>query len=104
MNLQLKTLCSCLSNHLCSVFQLFVDKDTIINAISTSHDYHLLKIDNKEEDIVARVNNWMKNLLEKIHEEEEIQRNRLRVVEINHMIDHLRDEIDNLEVGQTGGY
>lgn len=85
-------------------FQLFVDKDTIINAISTSHDYHLLKIDNKEEDMTTRINNWMKGLLEKIYEEEEIQRNRLRVVEINHLVDHLRDEIDNLEVGQAGGY
>ncbi|XP_052068480.1 dynein regulatory complex subunit 3-like [Mytilus californianus] len=86
------------------VRMLFVDKDTIINAISTSHDYHLLKIDNKEEDMMTRLNNWMKGLLEKIHEEEEIQRNRLRVVEINHLIDHLRDEIDNLEVGTAGGY
>ena len=86
------------------VRMLFVDKDTIINAISTSHDYHLLKIDNKEEDMTTRINNWMKGLLEKIYEEEEIQRNRLRVVEINHLVDHLRDEIDNLEVGQAGGY
>lgn len=85
-------------------FQLFVDKDTIINAISTSHDYHLLKIDNKEEDMTTRINNWMKGLLEKIYEEEEIQRNRLRVVEINHLVDHLGEEIDNVEAGQGGGY
>ena len=30
-----------------SCSQLFVDKDTIMNAVSASHDTHLLKIDNK---------------------------------------------------------
>lgn len=78
---------------------LFVDKDTIMNAVSTSHDAHLLKIDNKEDDIVTRINNWLKSMIETIHEEQEIKRNRSRVTEINHLIDHLREEIDNLEVG-----
>ena len=32
---------------LCSFLKLFVDKDTIMNAVSASHDTHLLKIDNK---------------------------------------------------------
>lgn len=81
---------------------LFVDKDTIMNAVSTSHDAHLLKIDNKEDDIVTRINTWMKNLIETIHEEQEIVRNRSRVTEINHLIDHLREEIDNLEM--VGGH
>lgn len=83
---------------------LFVDKDTIINAVTSSHDVHLLKIDNKEDDIVTRINNWMKNSIEKIHYEQEVKRNRERVAEINNMIDHLRDEIDNLEVLQGAGY
>ena len=29
------------------LFQLFVDKDTIVNAVSASHDAHTFKIDNK---------------------------------------------------------
>ena len=66
--------------------------------MSASHDAHLLTIDNKEDDIVTRINNWMKNLIETFHEEEEIDRDRARVSEINHMIDHLRDEIENLEI------
>lgn len=84
--------------------QLFVDKDTIINAVTSSHDVHLLKIDNKEDDVVTRINNWMKNSIEKIHYEQEVKRNRERVAEINNMIDHLREEIDNLEVLQGAGY
>lgn len=84
--------------------QLFVDKDTIMNAVSSSHDAHLLKIDNKEDDIVTRINNWLKSMIETIHEEQEIKRNRSRVTEINHLIDHLREEIDNLEMVSGHNY
>ncbi|PVD37412.1 hypothetical protein C0Q70_00002 [Pomacea canaliculata] len=83
---------------------LFVDRDTITNAVSSSHDVHLLKIDNKEDDIVTHINNWLKHMIETIHEEQEIQRNRQRVTEINHLIDHLREEIDNLELTGGQGY
>ncbi|XP_064595278.1 dynein regulatory complex subunit 3-like [Liolophura sinensis] len=83
---------------------LFVDKDTVINAVSSSHDVHLLKIDNKEDDIVTRINNWLKQMIASIHQEEEVTRNRMRVSEINHLIDQMRDEMDNLEMLQSGNY
>ncbi|KAK3789570.1 hypothetical protein RRG08_016249 [Elysia crispata] len=79
---------------------LLVDKDTVMNAVTSSHDVHLLKIDNKEDDIVTRINNWLKNMIETIHVEQEIQRNRMRVTEITHLIDHLRDEADLLDLVQ----
>lgn len=79
--------------------ELFVDKDTIINAVSSSHDVHLLKIDNREDDIITRSNQWLSAMMETIHQTEEIERNRMRVTEINSLIDHLRDESDNLDVG-----
>lgn len=79
---------------------LLVDKDTIQNAVTTSHDVHLLKIDNKEDDIVTRINKWLKDLIDTIHQEQEITRNRTRVTEINHLVNHLRDEIDNLDLVQ----
>ncbi|XP_077305649.1 dynein regulatory complex subunit 3 [Lithobates pipiens] len=75
---------------------LFVDKDTIVNAVSASHDIHLLKIDNREDELVTNINNWATNLMQKVHREE-LQRNRKRVAEINMYIDHLRDELDNLD-------
>jgi len=83
---------------------LFVDKDTIINAVTSSHDVHLLKIDNKEDDMVTRINGWMKGTIEKIHFEQEVRRNRERVTEINNLIDNLRDEMDNLEALQGAVY
>ncbi|XP_022092308.1 dynein regulatory complex subunit 3-like [Acanthaster planci] len=80
---------------------LLVDKDTITNAVSASHDTHMLKIDNREDDIIQRANGWLAALMERIHQEEEVARNRDRVKEINNFIDHLRDELENLDL-QTG--
>jgi len=38
-------------------------------------------------------------MMESIHQTEEIERNRMRVTEVNNLIDHLRDETDNLDMG-----
>ena len=46
--------------------QLFVDKDTIVNAVGASHDIHLLKIDNREDELVTRVNSWCAHLVDKV--------------------------------------
>ncbi|PNI17239.1 DRC3 isoform 13 [Pan troglodytes] len=78
--------------------ELFVDKDTIVNAVGASHDIHLLKIDNREDELVTRINSWCTRLIDKIHKDE-IMRNRKRVKEINQYIDHMQSELDNLECG-----
>ncbi|XP_055263438.1 dynein regulatory complex subunit 3 [Moschus berezovskii] len=77
---------------------LFVDKDTIVNAVGASHDIHLLKIDNREDELVTRVNSWCTHLLDKVHKDE-IMRNRQRVKEINQYVDHAQSELDSLECG-----
>ncbi|OWK14541.1 hypothetical protein Celaphus_00001105 [Cervus elaphus hippelaphus] len=77
---------------------LFIDKDTIVNAVGASHDIHLLKIDNREDELVTRVQSWCTHLLDKIHKDE-IMRNRKRVKEINQYIDHVQSELDSLEYG-----
>lgn len=76
---------------------LFVDKDTLMNAVSASHDTHLLKIDNKEDDMLTRATTRMQTLNEKIHNDE-VLRNRKRVSEINNLVDHFRDEAESYEV------
>uniref|UniRef100_A0A8C0JCH1 Dynein regulatory complex subunit 3 n=1 Tax=Chelonoidis abingdonii TaxID=106734 RepID=A0A8C0JCH1_CHEAB len=45
---------------------LFVDKDTIVNAVNASHDIHLLKIDNREDDIVTKANSWSSSVIEEV--------------------------------------
>ncbi|XP_006901244.1 PREDICTED: leucine-rich repeat-containing protein 48-like [Elephantulus edwardii] len=77
---------------------LFVDKDTIVSAVGASHDVHLLKIDNREDELITRINSWCTHLVDKIHTDE-IIRNRKRVKEINQYIDHMQNELDSLEFG-----
>uniref|UniRef100_A0A8C6W5I2 Dynein regulatory complex subunit 3 n=1 Tax=Nannospalax galili TaxID=1026970 RepID=A0A8C6W5I2_NANGA len=77
---------------------LFVDKDTIVNAVGASHDIHLLKIDNREDELVTGINSWCTHLVDKIHKDE-IMRNRKRVKEITQYIGHMQSELDNLECG-----
>uniref|UniRef100_A0ACB8FL93 Dynein regulatory complex subunit 3 n=1 Tax=Sphaerodactylus townsendi TaxID=933632 RepID=A0ACB8FL93_9SAUR len=79
------------------VRMLFVDKDTIVNAVNASHDIHLLKIDNREDEIITKANSWASALLGTIHKNE-ITRNRNRVKEINQFIDHLHNELENMDV------
>ncbi|XP_077774798.1 dynein regulatory complex subunit 3 isoform X1 [Podarcis muralis] len=82
------------------VRMLFVDKDTIVNAVNASHDIHLLKIDNREDEIITKANGWASTLVENVHKTE-IQRNRSRVLEINQYVDHLRSELDNMDILET---
>ncbi|CAM4736095.1 unnamed protein product, partial [Leuciscus chuanchicus] len=46
--------------------ELLVDKDTVTNAVSASHDTHLQKIDDREDELLARVNSWMSSLLKSV--------------------------------------
>jgi len=75
---------------------LFVDKDTITNAVNTSHDLHNQRIDNKEDEIITRVGNTKESYNARI-QEGEVQRNRHRVAEINHFLENIRDELEQYE-------
>ncbi|MBN3301840.1 DRC3 protein, partial [Amia calva] len=45
---------------------LLVDKDTVISAVSASHDTHLLKIDQREDELVTRITTWSSTMMEKV--------------------------------------
>ena len=84
----------------CPFFQLFVDKDTIVNAMGASHDVHLVKIDNREDEIVTRSSSWISTLMQQIHKQE-TKRNRERVSEITNYINHLSDDLNSIEFNET---
>jgi len=77
-----------------------VDKDTLVNALATSHDAHLQLIDGREDDITTRIRNWLTTIVDDVHDREEFKRNRMRVTEINNLIAHLRQEAENVEIAQ----
>ncbi|XDV13822.1 hypothetical protein PO909_002148 [Leuciscus waleckii] len=74
---------------------LLVDKDTVTNAVSASHDTHLQKIDDREDELLARVNSWMSALLKSIHNDE-VKRNRKRISEIQNYISFVKDELEDM--------
>ena len=74
-----------------------MDKDTLVSALNSSHDTHMLAIDNKEDGIVKRINGDSSSLLQKIVDEEH-KRNRQKVIEIERYIEHQRDEVESLEL------
>ncbi|XP_066546004.1 dynein regulatory complex subunit 3 [Amia ocellicauda] len=61
---------------------LLVDKDTVISAVSASHDTHLLKIDQREDELVTRITTWSSTMMEKI-QSNEVNRNCKRIAEIH---------------------
>lgn len=50
----------------------------------------------QEDNILSRIRTHLKELLDHITQDE-LRRNRSRIIEINHYIDHQREEIENLE-------
>nr|KAG5706918.1 hypothetical protein BaRGS_021424 [Batillaria attramentaria] len=76
---------------------IFTEKDTVMAAVHTSHDVHMLKIDVTEDAMLKGLDRWMTDLLKKIREEEH-NRNRHRVVQIAHIIDYSREQLDALEM------
>lgn len=43
-----------------------------MNAVSVSHDVHLLKIDNREDELLTRIHNWMSSLLKSVGKSQKI--------------------------------
>ncbi|CAM4410973.1 unnamed protein product [Leuciscus chuanchicus] len=71
---------------------LLVDKDTVTNAVSASHYTHLQKIDDRENELLARINSWKSSLLKSIRNDE-VERNRKRISEIQNYIASSEDTL-----------
>ena len=78
--------------------QLLADKETLLGALSTSHYAHLQCVDARDDAMTSSATGWLERSVDELHEREEHRRNRARVTEINHLIDHLRDDVDNVEM------
>ncbi|KAI9357346.1 hypothetical protein DFJ73DRAFT_821505 [Zopfochytrium polystomum] len=72
------------------------DKDSLVNSINGSHDFHLGKFDHQEDSLVSGISKDLETLTQKVHERE-IQRNRDRICEIVAFIDKCNAEIEAAE-------
>ncbi|KAA0705312.1 Dynein regulatory complex subunit 3 [Triplophysa tibetana] len=82
------------------VLMLFVDKDTVTNAVSASHDSHLLKIDNREDELLTRIKSWSTGLLKTINNEELI-RNRKRILEIRSYLSFGKNQLEDMQFSEN---
>lgn len=48
--------------------QLLADKNTIVNAITTSHRVRLRKIDKRESDMLCNIYRWQNSVTEKVRD------------------------------------
>ncbi|KAL0271226.1 UNVERIFIED_CONTAM: hypothetical protein PYX00_008392 [Menopon gallinae] len=46
--------------------QFMQDREVLMNALATSHDLHMLMIDQREDKLVSRVRSWLANLVDNI--------------------------------------
>ncbi|XP_067238775.1 dynein regulatory complex subunit 3 [Chanodichthys erythropterus] len=81
------------------VAMLLVDKDTVTNAVSASHDTHMQKIDNREDELLTRINSWMGGLLKSINNDE-VKRNRKRISEIQNYIRFVKDDLNEMALSE----
>ncbi|KAL3314233.1 Dynein regulatory complex subunit 3 [Cichlidogyrus casuarinus] len=80
------------------VKMIFVDKDSLMGSLAGSHDIRMQVVDGKADNITTRIRQWAATILKDIHEEEEVRRNRQKVTEIVRLCDHLRNQLDSLEI------
>ncbi|CAG9861222.1 unnamed protein product [Phyllotreta striolata] len=75
--------------------ELMSDKDNVLNCLAATHDTHLTVIDTREDVLMFRAREWFdiftKNLFSS-----EIDRNRYKILELNHFLDIQRDEFAEL--------
>ncbi|XP_058509505.1 dynein regulatory complex subunit 3 [Solea solea] len=74
------------------VRMLFMDKDTVMDALATAHDNHLQKINDRETQLVTRVDAWRVALIKEI-QDKELKRNRACVSDILRYTDYLREQL-----------
>ncbi|KAA8585035.1 hypothetical protein FQN60_003729 [Etheostoma spectabile] len=75
---------------------LFTDKDKVMDALTTGHDNHLMKINGRETQLVTRVNAWKVALINGI-QDKELKRNRMRISDILRYVGHLREQLEELQ-------
>ncbi|KAJ8913216.1 hypothetical protein NQ315_016159 [Exocentrus adspersus] len=78
-----------------SLENIMCDKEAVVNATAASHDVHMQVIDTREDTLVNRAKNYVENFNTNLTQEE-IKRNRYKLLEINHFLDIQGEELMDL--------
>ncbi|XP_028029107.1 dynein regulatory complex subunit 3-like [Bombyx mandarina] len=82
------------------LFEVMMDRDLMMNLVAQSSDNHMRFIDGREDLLMTRANNWRDELVQGTNDNE-VKRNRDRILEINYYIDNQREEWTDMQMGLT---
>ncbi|KAI9138714.1 hypothetical protein BKA69DRAFT_1090274 [Paraphysoderma sedebokerense] len=78
------------------VKDLLQDKDMVSNMLTTSHEFRLSKLDQQEEQLQTGIAKHLESMIQQV-QQEEIKRNRERVIEVLSFIGRCNSEIETEE-------
>ncbi|XP_045450916.1 dynein regulatory complex subunit 3-like [Melitaea cinxia] len=82
------------------LFEVMMDRDQMMNLVAQSSDNHMRFIDAREDLLMTRANNWRDELIKSTNDNE-IKRNRDRILEIYYYIDNQREEWTDMQMSMT---
>ncbi|XP_034046980.1 dynein regulatory complex subunit 3 isoform X2 [Thalassophryne amazonica] len=74
------------------IAMMFEDKESVMEALTTCHNNRLSKINDRENQLIARISAWRVDLVKGI-QDKEMHRNRARILEMFTYVDYLRDQL-----------
>ncbi|XP_055021378.1 dynein regulatory complex subunit 3 [Boleophthalmus pectinirostris] len=74
---------------------VFLDKETVMSALTTAHENHLLTIGDRENQLITHANSWKSRFIKKL-QEKELQRNRMALSLIITSLDNYEEELHKL--------
>ncbi|XP_072299962.1 dynein regulatory complex subunit 3 [Eucyclogobius newberryi] len=77
------------------VKMVFLDKETVMGALTTAHENHLLALQDRENLLITRANAWKSKCIKKL-QEKELQRNRKTLSHIAKYVDHYEEELHKI--------
>ncbi|CAG9561376.1 unnamed protein product [Danaus chrysippus] len=82
------------------LFEIMMDRDQMMNLVAQSSDNHMRFIDAREDLLMSRANSWRDELVQGTNDNE-IKRNRDRILEIYYFIDNQREEWTDMQMSMT---
>ncbi|CAB3247675.1 unnamed protein product [Arctia plantaginis] len=79
------------------LYEAMMDRDHMMNLVAQSSDNHMRFIDEREDLLTSRANHWRDELVQGTTDNE-IKRNRDRILEINYYLDNQREEWTDLQM------
>ncbi|XP_056641566.1 dynein regulatory complex subunit 3-like [Diorhabda sublineata] len=71
------------------------DKENLVNALGATHDIHMQVIDDREDLLMNRSRTWLDNFIKQLYEDE-IKRNRYKILEVTNFLDIQREEFEDM--------